>query len=177
MRDQDDRLGFGQPLIIRPIGRRPLERLRDAIHHPAWGDRSGWAARYRCPPESPSRLLPTVTRCLSKPCAFAPGLPGPIPGLPGTVPGAPGVIPGSPAGVPRSPGFNPATPGLIPGAAAVRPGTPARVAATPAFITGIPAVAPGAADGDKTPYYLLRWVNTKGEKGPWSATYSATILA
>jgi hypothetical protein len=34
-----------------------------------------------------------------------------------------------------------------------------------------------AADGGKTAYYMLRWVNTKGEKGPWSATYSATVMA
>lgn len=31
------------------------------------------------------------------------------------------------------------------------------------------------ADGGKTAYYWLRWENTKGECGPWSATVSATI--
>jgi hypothetical protein len=34
-----------------------------------------------------------------------------------------------------------------------------------------------SVDGGKTVYYLLRWVNTKGQKGPWSATYSGTVLA
>lgn len=27
----------------------------------------------------------------------------------------------------------------------------------------------------KTAYYMLRWVNTRGEKGPWSETVAATI--
>jgi hypothetical protein len=31
------------------------------------------------------------------------------------------------------------------------------------------------ADGGKLAHYLLRWVNTRGEKGPWSETVSATI--
>lgn len=31
------------------------------------------------------------------------------------------------------------------------------------------------ADADKTAYYWLRWENTKGETGPWSAVVSATI--
>lgn len=30
-------------------------------------------------------------------------------------------------------------------------------------------------DGGKTAHYMLRWVNTKGEPGPWSQTVSATI--
>jgi hypothetical protein len=30
-------------------------------------------------------------------------------------------------------------------------------------------------DAGKTAYYMLRWVNTRGEKGPWSATVSATV--
>jgi hypothetical protein len=30
-------------------------------------------------------------------------------------------------------------------------------------------------DAGKTAYYRLRWVNTRGEKGPWSQLYSATI--
>ena len=33
------------------------------------------------------------------------------------------------------------------------------------------------ADGGKTAHYMLRWVNTKGEQGPWSETASATIGA
>lgn len=33
------------------------------------------------------------------------------------------------------------------------------------------------ADGGKTAHYMLRWVNTKGENGPWSETASATIGA
>ena len=32
-----------------------------------------------------------------------------------------------------------------------------------------------AADAGKTAYYWLRWENTKGEAGPWSAAVSATI--
>lgn len=30
-------------------------------------------------------------------------------------------------------------------------------------------------DGGKTAHYMLRWINTKGEKGAWSQTVSATI--
>lgn len=33
------------------------------------------------------------------------------------------------------------------------------------------------ADGGKTAHYMLRWVKTNGEKGPWSETISATITA
>ena len=32
-----------------------------------------------------------------------------------------------------------------------------------------------SADAAKTAWWALRWVNTKGEHGPWSATVSATI--
>ncbi len=32
-------------------------------------------------------------------------------------------------------------------------------------------------DGGKTARYVLRWVTTTGEKGPWSETASATIGA
>lgn len=32
-------------------------------------------------------------------------------------------------------------------------------------------------DGGKTANYLLRWVNTKGEAGPWSQVISATVPA
>ena len=31
------------------------------------------------------------------------------------------------------------------------------------------------SDVGKTAYYWLRWENTKGETGPWSAMVSATI--
>ena len=31
------------------------------------------------------------------------------------------------------------------------------------------------ADAGKTAYYMLRWVSTRGEAGPWSQTVSATI--
>lgn len=30
-------------------------------------------------------------------------------------------------------------------------------------------------DGGKMAYYMLRWVNTRGERGPWSQTVAATI--
>ena len=30
-------------------------------------------------------------------------------------------------------------------------------------------------DGGKTAHYMLRWVKSSGEKGPWSETISATI--
>lgn len=33
------------------------------------------------------------------------------------------------------------------------------------------------ADGGKNAHYMLRWVNTKGEKGPWSETATATVGA
>ena len=32
-----------------------------------------------------------------------------------------------------------------------------------------------AADAGKTAYYILRWISTRGETGPWSATVSGTI--
>lgn len=32
-------------------------------------------------------------------------------------------------------------------------------------------------DGGKTAHYMLRWVKSSGEKGPWSETVSATITA
>ncbi len=31
------------------------------------------------------------------------------------------------------------------------------------------------ADGGKTAHYMLRWVRSNGDKGPWSETVSATI--
>ena len=33
------------------------------------------------------------------------------------------------------------------------------------------------ADGGKTAGYMLRWVNTRGEKGPWSEITTATVAA
>ena len=33
------------------------------------------------------------------------------------------------------------------------------------------------ADGGKNAHYMLRWINAKGEKGPWSETASGTISA
>ena len=33
------------------------------------------------------------------------------------------------------------------------------------------------ANGGKTAHYMLRWVKSGGEKGPWSETISATITA
>lgn len=33
------------------------------------------------------------------------------------------------------------------------------------------------ADGGKQTHYMLRWVNTRGETGPWSETATATIGA
>lgn len=32
-----------------------------------------------------------------------------------------------------------------------------------------------AADAGKTAYYMLRWISTRGDTGPWSATVSGTI--
>jgi hypothetical protein len=32
-------------------------------------------------------------------------------------------------------------------------------------------------DGGKNAHYMLRWVSTKGQKGPWSETATATIGA
>ena len=44
--------------------------------------------------------------------------------------------------------------------------------------TRTPAVAefPGP-DGGKTAHYMVRWLSTRGEAGPWSETASATIGA
>jgi hypothetical protein len=47
-----------------------------------------------------------------------------------------------------------------------------------ALDTSTPYVAEyGGADAGKTAHYMLRWVNTREEKGPWSQTVSATIPA
>jgi hypothetical protein len=34
-----------------------------------------------------------------------------------------------------------------------------------------------AGDGGKTAVYMVRWVNTQGEKGPWSEVTTATVAA
>lgn len=34
----------------------------------------------------------------------------------------------------------------------------------------------GGEDAGKTAYYWIRWVNTRGENGPWSAPFSAMIV-
>lgn len=34
-----------------------------------------------------------------------------------------------------------------------------------------------AANGGKTAVYTVRWVNTQGEKGPWSDVTTATVAA
>jgi hypothetical protein len=34
-----------------------------------------------------------------------------------------------------------------------------------------------AADAGQMAHYLVRWVNTRGQPGPWSETISATIVA
>jgi len=47
-----------------------------------------------------------------------------------------------------------------------------------AMDTASPYIAEyNGADGGKTAHYMLRWVKTGGEKGPWSETISATITA
>jgi hypothetical protein len=45
-----------------------------------------------------------------------------------------------------------------------------------ALDTASPYIAEyNGADAGKTAYYMLRWVNTRSEKGPWSETVAATI--
>ena len=34
-----------------------------------------------------------------------------------------------------------------------------------------------AGDGGKTAVYMTRWINTRGEKGPWSEITTATVAA
>ena len=34
-----------------------------------------------------------------------------------------------------------------------------------------------AGEGGKTAVYMARWVNTRGEKGPWSDVTTATVAA
>jgi hypothetical protein len=38
-------------------------------------------------------------------------------------------------------------------------------------------VQENGADAGKPAFYMLRWVNPRGERGPWSQTVSATITA
>ncbi|MCA1558591.1 MAG: hypothetical protein LC731_08645 [Acidobacteria bacterium] len=62
----------------------------------------------------------------------------------------------------------------------VKVGDPAPVDATQLQFLGLDTSTPYVATygGDaagKTAYYMLRWVNSKGEYGPWSQTVSATI--
>ena len=46
-----------------------------------------------------------------------------------------------------------------------------------ALDTATPYLAEYAsADAGKTAYYMLRWVSTRDEKGPWSETVEATIV-
>jgi hypothetical protein len=64
----------------------------------------------------------------------------------------------------------------------VKIGDPAPVDASEAdflaFDTASPYVSDySGADAGKTAHYMLRWVNTREEKGPWSTTVSATIPA
>src|SRR5436190_1457406 len=40
-----------------------------------------------------------------------------------------------------------------------------------------PAPTPTSAHAGKTAYYALRWVSTRGEKGPWSEVCAATVAA
>ena len=41
-----------------------------------------------------------------------------------------------------------------------------------------PAVAEFTGpDGGKTAHYMVRWLSTRGEAGPWSETASATVGA
>ena len=45
-----------------------------------------------------------------------------------------------------------------------------------ALDTASPYIAEyGGADAGKTAHYMLRWVSTRGEKGPWSETVAATV--
>ena len=45
-----------------------------------------------------------------------------------------------------------------------------------ALDTRTPSVAEfDAADAGKTAYYMLRWISTRGEPGPWSQTVSGTV--
>ena len=62
------------------------------------------------------------------------------------------------------------------------PGQPAPVSADELRFVTLDSASPyiaeyDGADGGKTAHYMLRWVKSSGEKGPWSETVSATITA
>ena len=62
------------------------------------------------------------------------------------------------------------------------PGQPAPVSADELRFVTLDTATPyiaefDGADGGKTAHYMLRWVKSGGEKGPWSETVSATITA
>jgi len=62
------------------------------------------------------------------------------------------------------------------------PGEPSPVSASELSFVTLDTASPYTAeydgtDGGKTAHYMLRWVNTRGDKGPWSETVSATIPA
>jgi len=60
-------------------------------------------------------------------------------------------------------------------------GEPAPTDATGMQFLALDTASPYIAEFDgsqagKTAHYMLRWVGTQGEKGPWSETVSATIV-
>jgi hypothetical protein len=62
------------------------------------------------------------------------------------------------------------------------PGAPAPTSADELSFVTLDTATPYTAeydgrDGGKTAHYMLRWVKSNGEKGPWSETVSATITA
>jgi len=61
-------------------------------------------------------------------------------------------------------------------------GQPAPVSADELSFVALDTASPyiaeyDGADGGKTAHYMLRWVKSSGDKGPWSETVSATITA
>lgn len=66
-----------------------------------------------------------------------------------------------------------ASPGLVPSAQSQVPGFSFLTMTTrPSFRAEFKA-----GEGGKTAVYMLRWVNTRGEKGPWSEITTATVAA
>ncbi len=64
----------------------------------------------------------------------------------------------------------------------VKVGDPAPIDGSQVEFLGMDTRTPYVAEYDgedagKIAHYMLRWVNTKGERGPWSQTVSATITA
>ena len=62
------------------------------------------------------------------------------------------------------------------------PGEPSPVSADELSFVTLDTATPYTAeydgkDGGKTAHYMLRWVKSSGDKGPWSETVSATITA